>query len=288
MRNILWHLLLASALLLSGFTPASAQAPAIMPSATAPNHADAKTWQITPSAQYSNLTWQGRQLGLFEGGVQVGGETHPSLGAYLRSSTGHGRSSLNTYDAHGVRFTGTLPLFTERSGRPAATLFVDYLHDRAVLKEQSPTSHSTAWSRASSTGIGLQAELHRGSTCWQGKAAGYASGVDGEHLADTLLVGGAVDVPLIRSIRGTLALTGFREDFEGHRITMEVTGGVTLLSSERGSLKLGGSYFPRGIPLGGTPFSTAAGIGVINGSSTAAQLRTEAMGYLTVAGELHF
>ncbi|HEX2952332.1 MAG TPA: hypothetical protein VHV83_22595 [Armatimonadota bacterium] len=245
-------------------------------------------WTIGPTSNLAALSWEGRSLSLFEVGIEAKNRKQFTLGACMRNSSGHGHDSANSYDADGWRVYGEVPVFIAHKSAFTYSLFGEYVSDDAQLDISTTNSRAITEAGATNAGVGLRACANRGKAVWHAQTGLYCSTVDEDTSANTACLGGGVSVLFGHHISGFLDITGYREDYLDKHTAMEIEGTLKLLQSSWGSLTVGGHFFPYGIPMGGSAFSTTSSMGLVYGQSAAAKLRDNAMGYLTLAGEITF
>lgn len=248
----------------------------------------APAWQFTPATRYADITWDGRKMNLLEVGIAAQSPQQIAFGAFVRNTAGHGRSGATHYDGNGWQAYGEVPLLAAKARRPSLTIYVEHTRDAVELSVVDEDSNSHAWPIAMTSGVELRAAYTPGIVTWRGRSGIYQSTVNAEHLANIVVLGGAFEQPLLRSLRGCLELTAYHESYENGQTSIELGGTLTYYQSDRGRISLGGRYYPRGVPMGGTPFSSTSSIGLVYGGDSASQLRSSPMGYLTLEGALTF
>lgn len=238
---------------------------------------------------YSYLSWEGRTLSLSE----LGGTYTPfpcvSLGAAYRDSAGQGLSGLSHYTAHGWEAWTSVHLLTERASRPDLSLDAQMLHDTVSLVQQSATLASSAFSNVTTRGVDLCA----GKQCLAGRCqldgGVYDVSLLGQRQATVWALGAAYQHPFSRLVTGRVALAGYRDDYEGGlRYTYDMVLGVRVGRADHPYIGLSANYFPCGIPLAGTPLSSAAMIGAFYDGASAVALRSHEFGYLSIEAGLPF
>jgi hypothetical protein len=238
----------------------------------------------------SYITWDGRVLDLTEVGLTATPIAPLSLGVAYRDSNGHGQSEQSTYNGHGWEGWASLRLLSERKLYPELALNGQTFIDDIALQKVTSTESEFAAPRARSTGIDLCASRHIGADVWQLDAGTYDGYLFGEREVTVMGLGARYAHPFTRILQGHLALAGYRDNFEGGRYHSYVLqAGGRAGHPDRVHLLLAGNYFPRGVPLAGTPLSTAALVGAIYGGTAATSaINTSAFGYLSAQVEIPF
>jgi hypothetical protein len=109
-----------------------------------------------------------------------------------------------------------------------------------------------------------------------------------DKAANVLLGGAGIAVPIGERAVGALTLTAFRDNYEGRHHQYEACGTLSYALSDRARVHAGGAFYPRGIPLAGTSFSTASMVGAFYGGSLASSFRTRSLGFLSLAVDYTF
>lgn len=244
--------------------------------------------QFIPLVDAHAASWGGRAFSVVEAGGSLGITGRCAITAIDVQSSGHGRSHANTYDGHGYRLLGKYQIGDTATTHPAYAIVLDHVSDDVNLHIHDSTTEADAWPSYRADGIQLAASQLRGQHTWQGRTGLYQVELDHQRLATVGLLGGGLSIPVGRHTTVQAELVSYRDNFQGRHFTYEFHGGVTLFRSARGSVTVGGSYFPRGIPLAGTPFSSASAAGLVYGNSAAQQLHDDGVGYLTLSGQLNF
>lgn len=244
---------------------------------------------ITTSASDSFLNWQGRSFSLLEAGVAYGVTDGLAIGVNYRRGSGHGRSRGNTYDSTGGDGWLSLRLLKEAGWCPALTLLAQTLHDDVTLRSNSATESALSEPNITDNGISLNASRHAGDTTWTAAAGVFQTSVFGEQQATVLALGVGAARPFSSSLRGEVSLAGYRDAYnDGHHFSGALQAGLTAGSPAGVHAVLSGVYYPRGVPLAGTPYSPASMAGAFFGGSATAQLRSSAVGFLTLGAAMSF
>lgn len=241
------------------------------------------------SADYSDLSRQGRALSLCELGCTYTPLSFWSIGAAYRDSDGHGSSQQTSYHAHGWEGWTSLRLLAERARRPDISLNAQVVHDNISLQDQSSSGDATASPRVTTQGVDLCAGKHFGSDLCQVDTGVYDVSIFGARQATLLALGVAYHHRFTRSVEGRVALAGYRDDYAGGvRHTYDLVAGVRAGRTDQPYLGLSVTYFPRGIPLAGTPLSTASMVNAFYSGITTGTLNTQQFGYVSIEAGIPF
>ncbi len=265
-QYFVWSLLVCASLLRAD------QPTALLPAAD--------TVHATVETHY--LSWDGRVLAVVDTGVSMHPTGALSAGADARRSAGHGRSHDNRYAGDGWAAWGQWQL-SARPGRPGLALRVEHAADAVHISSKDAASLLAADPTTASTGLLLAVTAPGDALEARAVAGMYAVSLNGRPVATVRMLGGILTVPLGTRTRAQLALTGYQDQYLGRHFSPRVEVMLATLPTSRGGLRLGASIFPRGVPLAGTPLSAPSVIGAVYGSSAGAQLRTHAVGYLSLA-----
>jgi len=241
---------------------------------------------------YSHLSWQGRALSLTELGCAYTPTSRLALGAAYRDCNGHGRSEQTQYIAHGWEAWGSLHLQAERAQRPDLSLNAQIAHD--TINWKTDNAYSALW--GTTHGIDLCAGKHIGREYCQVDAGvedvSLWGGKSPNSTATLLALGAAIHHHFTRVVDGHLALAGYRDNYAGGvRHTYALLAGMRAGRAGQPYLGCSVSYFPRGIPLAGTPLSMAAmtwkaeKTWALDSSST---FMTQSIGYVSVEAGIPF
>jgi len=225
------------------------------------------------------MTFDGRQLNLYQLTLDAGLSNNLSLGGKYCVGSGHGHSKSNTYSDHGKEFSTKYRLVKECGAIPSLALYGEYTSDKAELHTTEATVNATT----TSTGAQLLAGggTPFGGWRWHARVGGYQTKVVGDTLATTYLAGGDVVVPMSKRMNLRVAATAFDDNYSGGTMTEELLAALSLYPG-CSRITLAGSLYPKGVPLAATPLSPAAAVGTFVGGSATENLRTKAMGYISL------
>lgn len=242
---------------------------------------------LTAAATYQYMTYDGRKLSQGQAGLDYVITPPLTLGVAFRSASGHGRAKANTYDADGWGAWGTYQLMVS-GACPTMVLLGEYVRDNARLHVENGATAVDADPDVTIGGLQLLARLNAATPTWSARAGVYHTTILTESLATTWLAGAGVRVPLGRTVDAAFTATAFRDDYIESETTVELEGTLCYALPPRTSVTLAGIYFPNGIPLAATPFSSAAAVGAFYGGSATSAIRNDVIGYVALTGTYAF
>lgn len=231
------------------------------------------------------LAWNGRALAVMNAGITARPTPHLSIGGAYRYSHGRGHSTASRYGSTGWGGRADWRMLTRQAGRSSLSLAAEHATDQVHLHSIDINTSLQADPSFAATGVRVVMEAPYHALTSMGWAGMYTARVNAQHVANVHLLGAGLARPLGRRTRVYLAVTGYRDDYQGQHFSQEVQLGLTAHVGPKGEITLSGSVFPHGIPIAGTPLSAAAAVGTIYGGSAVAQLRTQPAGYLSLSAQ---
>lgn len=243
--------------------------------------------EIRPISTVRYLGWDGRALGSADIGAAAGVTDTLTVGLVRRDTTGHGSMGTRHYDAGGWQGWGEWQPLRAAEAHPGIALRIEHSEERIHLFSADATSSYTADPGFSSTGGQLSLIMrHRGIKI-TAYAGAHVATLNSSEVATIQSIGGRLAIPLGRRHSLESNLVGYRDNYQGRHVSYQTSVALHTVSSHM-NIAVECSLFPCGIPLAGTPLSAASTVGVIYGDSASAQLRTRAIGYISISGEYRF
>jgi hypothetical protein len=230
------------------------------------------------------MAWEGRALGMLETEISHDLNDRVTIGGSVTTASGHGHSRSNRYEANGLSVWGQWRALPSSEERPDVDLRVEQEWDAISLNSSDATSSLQADPTCSTTGVQVRVT----SSGWQARTTLHTVQVNKQHVAEVASIGGEINLPISTYLTLVPSAAIAADNYQGGHTTCEAGLGLNATLGDRTHLMLGANYFPSGVPLAGTPLSTASAVGAIYGSSASAQFRTEAVGYLSARLEYEF
>ncbi len=234
------------------------------------------------------VTWDSREIGLMEEGLAVNVNDQLLLGATLLNSDGHGRDAGNKYRGDGTNKWVGFRLCREGTRLPEFKVIGERTRDEVVISSDNPDFSFYTNPYVRIDGLRVEAQKHHGQTLWHGVAGVYGVYLYEAKQTQVEQIGLSAEQPLRHDWRATLGFTEYWDHYLGRHFSYQAECGLAAPCTKYGTLILQAHLFPRGIPMAGTPFSSASTIGSYFDMSAANQFHTDTMGYLTLAGQVKF
>ena len=284
----IYRIVLLALCIVGGFHGVNAQ-PVIPwnPCSFQPEQASAPL-EVSPVVSYQGVEWGGRAISSVEAGAVAEIQGAYTLGISSLKDAGHGLTFIDTVDGNGLHCWAGVHSKCAPGKKPIFGLTVDMVSDDVYIHGKNFYLELNSWSKYRATGMLLDAKMQRGHATLLGHAGLYAVTLDGERYSDVGTIGCGASMPWGKRVRAQLQLSSFSDNYQGRYITYEIKAGVSFQPNAHSSIAVGGSYYPKGTPPAGTPFSAASAIGATFDDEFFGAIRSSSFGNLSLTGQLRF